>query len=92
MSEKFESKTPQQEKLILQQTKNGLYDSIPLAEDVLSELNNSEEKRWAQKAADSGHGEYIDNVKKTAEFCRARGATTKEEIEKILEEAEIKRV
>ena len=93
MSEKFESKIPQQEKLVLKQTRNGFYDSTPLVEDVLSELRlNNEENNWAREAADSGHGEYIDNVRKTAKFCEDRGVTTEKEIEKILKEAKIEEI
>jgi len=99
MSEKIKVEMPpQEEKLVFQQTKNGIYDSFPLAEDIMEEMGIEDPEKeeastsYAERAMNDGHGEYISNVKKAAEFCKARGAKTKEDIEKILNEAEIEQI
>ena len=75
------------QKLMLRQTKGGTYNSIPRTEDVLSELAG--EHGWEDDAQNHGHGEYIANVTKVGEYCKANGIKDQSEIEQLISSAEV---
>jgi hypothetical protein len=77
-------------KLVFRQTEGGEYNSTPTVDDVIDEMmgniksNKSDEgNSWHEEALNRGHGEYVDNVERAAEYCKAQGAITKEEVENI---------
>lgn len=80
--------------LVLTQKEWGAFTSFPIVDDVMDALGlvDDSEQEWEKEAQVRGHQEYIDNVKKAAEFCGQRGITTRLGVEAVLKTARVDKV